>query len=736
MPGPRLARDSHQSLSAAVAHALVGGSLMLSGPRLVIAQAQPERAVEEIVVVGEELGDRRESSLVKFTELLRDTPQSITSLSATVLEDRNLVSLNDALRTVPSITLGAGEFSWQGNNPSIRGFGARDDMYLDGLRDFGSYPRDPFNLERVEVLLGPSSVLFGRGSTGGAINQVSKRPILDPLTTFSANVGSDQTLRSTMDLSRPLVALGTGAAFRLNVLAHSGEVADRDGAQTERFGFAPSLAFGLGSATQLTLSYMKQTADDRPDYGLPWLNGRPADVPRHNYYGFEDDYLETDADILTAELAHVFTPAVSGTLQVRYADYSRESRITEPLITDPDASNLPLTDISVFRYVFLGESDESFGTVQGTLHADMIVGNTEHSLVTGFELSRESSEPTYAFGIGVPETSLLSPDWRQPFSADAIETRVTADTSGNTIGVYVLDTLKLSDTWQVVLGARWDRFETDYDAMRFAGTPTPFNAGDVSGPESFDQVDDVLSYRAAVVFKPSIDQTWYLAGSTSFNPSAQSLSLLSTGRGLGVSNALLDPEENRSLEAGYKADLAGGELAFGAALFEVTKTNARIPDPTNPGFNTLGGEQRVRGFSVDIDGTISDKLYILGGYTYLHSEVVRGAPGAATGAALANAPEHSLSAWGNYQLTDRLDIGAGARYVSEALAQNTGAGKSVPAYWVLDAMARYQVSDALTLKLNLANLTDEYYFEQLHPWHVIPGSGFTATFAVNYTFQP
>ena len=144
----------------------------------------------------------------------------------------------------------------------------------------------------------------------------------------------------------------------------------------------------------------------------------------------------------------------------------------------------------------------------------------------------------------------------------------------------------------------------------------------------------------------------------------------------------------------------------------------------------------MRGLSVELDGRVSDRLYILGGYTYLDSEVVRGAPGAATGAALANAPEHSMSAWANYQLTDRLDVGAGARYVSDQLAQNTGSGKSVPEYWVLDAMARYQISDTLTLKLNLANLTDEYYFEQLHPWHIIPGSGFTATFAVNYTFEP
>ena len=268
----------------------------------------------------------------------------------------------------------------------------------------------------------------------------------------------------------------------------------------------------------------------------------------------------------------------------------------------------------------------------------------------------------------------------------------------------------------------------------FAGPPTPFNSGDVSGSESFDQVDKVASYRAALIYKPTLDTSLYVAGSTSFNPSAQSLSFLSTGRGLGVSNAFLDPEENRSIEAGLKADFNNGALSFSGALFEITKTNARVPDPDNPGFNTLGGEQRVRGLSLDVNGMLARGLYVTGGYTYLDSEVIKAGPGAATGSALASAPEHSLSAWVNYRVTDRLDVGIGARYVSEQLAQNTGGGKSVPSYQLFDVMGRYRLSSTVALKLNLANLTDEYYLDQLHPWHVVPGPGFTATFAVNVVY--
>ena len=242
----------------------MGTGIGLTFSNLAIAQAPQDQGaapatnteVEEVVVTGRQTERYREteSSLSKLTEDLLDTPQSVTTMSSELLEDRGITSINDALRTIPGITLGAGEFSWQGNNPTIRGFSGRDDMYLDGIRDFGSYPRDPFNLETVEVLLGPSSVLFGRGSTGGAINQVTKRPTLDPLTNFSANIGSEETFRGTVDINRPVPLLGDGAAFRLNLLSHQGKMADRDGAEAKRYGIAPSLSLGLNSATQVTLS--------------------------------------------------------------------------------------------------------------------------------------------------------------------------------------------------------------------------------------------------------------------------------------------------------------------------------------------------------------------------------------------------------------------------------------------------------------------------------------------------
>jgi catecholate siderophore receptor len=730
-------------IAQAVTKAIVGAGISLSLSSFAIAQISQNEdqgtpsneVMEELRVIARQTERYRtnQSSMSKLTEDLLNTPQTVKTMSRELLEDRGLTSLNDALRTVPGITLGAGEFAWQGNAPTIRGFSARDDMYLDGARDFGSYPRDPFNLESLEILLGPSSVLFGRGSTGGAINQVTKKPTLDVFTDFNVNVGSDNTIRTTADISRPVQLLGNGTAFRFNILSHQGKVTDRDGAKAKRFGFAPSLAFGLNSDTQLTFSYMKQVSDDRPDYGIPWLNGNPAPVSRQNFYGFDSDFLETDADMFTANISHTFNSSISLNALARYAHYERDSRITEALITESVAAGASLTNTSIYRNVFLGSSEETLITTQATVTWELEIGNIEHVIAGGIDFSRETSNPTFSFGIGALGTSLLNPNSQMPFTGST-DPRIISDTTGQTSAFYVLDTIKFNDHWQLTAGGRWDQFDTNYDAVRFKGPATPFNSGELDGNESFNQTDKEGSYRAALVYKPTLESSVYVATSTSFNPSAQGLSLLTTGRGLGLGNQHLDPEKNQSLEAGVKINLNEGALSFSGAVFEILKKNARVADPNNPGFNTLGGEHQVRGISLDMNGMVGPGLFLTAGYTHLDTEVTKAAPGAAVGAALANAPEHSLSLWINYQFNERLDFGMGARHISDLLAQNTGNGKSVPSYQLLDGMGRYLLSDTVSLKLNATNLTNEYYFDQLHPWHIVPGPGMTITFALNVIF--
>ncbi|MGH7035975.1 MAG: TonB-dependent receptor [Stellaceae bacterium] len=323
-----------------------------------------------------------QSALPKLTQPLLDTPQSIDTVPRQLMEDQGTSTLRSALRNVSGISLAAGESSAQGDNLTLRGFSARNDIYIDGMRDFGSYYRDPFYLEDIQVLKGPSSILFGRGSTGGVIEQDSKMPLLEPFARGSLSFGTDMTKRITADVNQPIGALGQGAAFRINLMAHDSNVAWRDTAENSRFGIAPSLALGLGTPTRINFSFLHQTEYDIPDYGLPWLYeagqgsapsiAEAAPVDRSNYYGFSHgNYLRTNVDIGTGKIEHDFNESVTLRDQLRDAHYLRQYRITEPQIYDAAAAgargtNLllapgtPLDSIAVSRNQLYGTSLETF----------------------------------------------------------------------------------------------------------------------------------------------------------------------------------------------------------------------------------------------------------------------------------------------------------------------------------------------------------------------------------------
>ena len=286
-------------------------------------------------------------SLSKLTQPLVDTPQSITVIPQQLMEDQGVTAVREALRNVPGISLAAGEAGAQGDSLTLRGFNARNDFYLDGMRDFGSYYRDPFNLNEIEVLKGPASILFGRGSTGGVINQVSKQPQLAPITAGTGTVGTDRTFRFTTDIDRPIEGV-PNSAFRLNLMGNLNGMSARDAAEYRRFGIAPSVAFGIGTDTRLTLSYFHLQEDNVPDYGLPWFFASPAPVARHNFYGFpNDDFLRTQVDIGTVKFEHDFNDHVTIRDQFRYANYQRAGRITEPqMIYTGVTPNTPLSQIA------------------------------------------------------------------------------------------------------------------------------------------------------------------------------------------------------------------------------------------------------------------------------------------------------------------------------------------------------------------------------------------------------
>lgn len=698
---------------------LGSGALGLAGVRAA--------EVEEVLVVDRQSEAYRldQSSLGKLTEPLRDTPQSITTLTGELLDDRGALSLNDALRNVPGITLGAGEFSWQGNNPNIRGFNSRNDLFLDGMRDFGSYDRDPFNLESIEVLLGPSSLVFGRGSTGGVINQTSKQALPDPLRALHVNVGNADTRRAELDVNQPLT---DSAALRVNLLKHEAGMPGRDGALVQRDAIATSLALGLGSATELSLNLLHQASDSVPDYGLPWLAGAPARVERNSWYGFGSDFVDTTANIASLKLSHEFTPDLQLQAQLRHADYARSMRITEPLLVGNPVTSTPLDTVQVRRNVFLGESGEDMLQGQLNLIARLQTGTIEHALVAGMEAGREGSAPGFGFGLGVPNTPLLAPR-DESYASTGTAWRLHSDSQADSVAGFVLDTLKFNAQWQLMAGLRWDSFDMDYAATRYD------DAGVQTGTERILRKDIETSWRAALVYKPVEAGSLYAGIGSSFNPSAEGLSFVNSGRNLTIGDAYLDPEDNRAVEVGTKWEVLDGRLYLDAALYRITKQNARVPDPANPGFNILAGEQTVDGLSLNVVGRLHETLTLNAGYSYMDSE--QGATTQVTvvpGTALVNTPEHTASLWLAWAPGMRWELGGGARYVDERLATIAQPVKAAPDYHAFDLLLKYRYSDNLSLKLNVTNLSDAYYFEQLHPFHVVPGPGRSAVFAVNLDY--
>ncbi|HVY14549.1 MAG TPA: TonB-dependent siderophore receptor [Rhodopila sp.] len=660
-------------------------------------------------------------SFGKLTGPLVDTPQSITEVPRQLLNDQGVTTMRDALRNVPGISLAAGEGGQQGDNLSIRGFNAQNDFFLDDVRDFGSYYRDPFNLETIEVLKGPASVLFGRGSTGGAINQVSKQPVLTPITAGTLSFGTDGTARMTTDVNRPIQGLN-GAALRMNLMADRNDVAGRDDAEFSRFGFAPELAFGLGTPTRVTLDYFHFQEYDTPDYGIPWLSGRPAPVPQRNFYGYPDsDFFRTNVNIGTAKIEHDFNDNITVNDQFRYGTYQRAIRVTEPQIigfgpATGIVSNplLPLSALTVSRHTIALSSQETIldNQTNATIHFD--TGPIKHTLVTGVEIARQTSDPT-RYTYGTTATSLLSPV-PVPFTQSPTVSSIT-NTIINNYGIYAIDTISIGPYVDLIGGWRWDRFDSTFHQS----VPTRLN---------LTRNDDLPTYHGAVVVKPTTDGSIYFDYGTSFDPSAESLSLT-------AATATVAPEKTTIYEVGTKWNLLHQRVSLTGALYQEQKSNVRETDPNNPLADILAGNYRVRGFEIGVTGHLTDRWQVFGGYNYNDAIVVSSPNPKEVGHTPPNAPAHTLTAWTEYRLPwHNVEIGGGINFVSARTASSTPVSgtniiERAPGYWTMSLMAKYPITPNLSLQVNVTNVTNTYYFDELHPGHIILGPARAALFTIS-----
>src|SRR5262245_11005368 len=683
-----------------------GINYKFSGPKIVTLELPGLAASVEVL-------GQISSSSPKYTEPLRDTPQTISVIPKAVIEEQGATTLRDVLRNVPGLTFAAGEGGTPaGDNLTLRGFSARNDIFVDGVRDLGPQSRDPFNLEQVEVVKGPGSAFTGRGSAGGTINLVSKSPTVNRFFAGNMSFGSDATKRFTGDINLPIKSR---TAFRLNLLTHDADVAGRNAVENQRWGAAPSVLFGLGTRTRLTLSYFYLQQDNLSDYGIPWVpatnnvlvdfRDKPAPVPRETFYGFKNrDFEKLRSDLATLKIERDLSDTMTLRSQLRFGKSSRDSMATPPRFASTEST-------VINREMRSWIAEDKIWDNQTDLQARFSTGKVNHTLVTGLSLTHENNIRQNRTAPNSP-TTLLNPNPDDLYTGIITLSPFIGDITGKSVSLYAFDSIRLNKYFELSGGLRWDYFDVD---------------GVSTVPAPVERLDKMLSWRAGAVFKPMEVGSLYLAYGTSLSPSLEGLSY-------NTANTVIEPEKTYNLELGSKWDLLNERLSLSGAIFRVEKTNARTPGilPDDP-LQVLRGRQRVDGIELGVSGAVTRAWRVFGAYTLLDGEIIRSNTPLEVGRVIQNTPRNSFSIWSTYEFRRRLEIGGGPRFVGRRFGNNTNT-RQVDSYWTMDAMASFPVTNHFDLRINLYNLNDAYYFDRLGGGHLIPGYGRSVMVSTAFRF--
>jgi catecholate siderophore receptor len=649
-----------------------------------------------------------------------DISQSIDDIDKKELTEQHVTLLSEALRNVPGVTLNSGEGGAHGDSVNLRGLSIPDSFFLDGVRDIGQYQRDTFNTEGISVLLGPASAVFGRGSTSGVINSISKLPTLAPLADLSISAGQGDYWRGTGDFDLPL---GDTAAARVTLMDQRSNVVQRDQVTYRRYGVAPTLALGIGTSTRVSLSYFKEEENNLPDYGIPFIDGKPAVVDRNNYYGLVNyDRTRTNTNIGTLRFEHDFSDRLTISNSLRYANYGFEYLVTGAFLgndfIDPPPPGTPYADIYISRDQPSSAGTTSLAINRTDLTAKFDIGESKNTLVGGVEVSRELSNVSrFENGLDdIAPTPLLNPNG---FGTSPTPLSIYANPKGrgSDVSPYALDSIAMGPHWDVDLGLRWDRFDSHFSES-FTDT-------------AFVRTDTFVSPRAAVVFKPDSAQSYYLSYGTSYNPAIEYLII-------APSDQSLSPEKNSSLELGAKVKVLEGAAELTGALFDTRVTNVRLSDPDDPTVQDAPFDQRVKGVELGINGYITKIWEVTANYTHLNDKITSSADSLAVGKAAPNTPHDSANVWSVVEPTAAFTVGAGFTAISHRFADTENTA-GVPSYVVWNAMASYQVNEHLKLQLNLNNVTDKLYFTGVYYTgtdenHALPSAGRTLIGMANYRF--
>ncbi len=562
--------------------------------------------MQPVTVTGSRPSDDFQTTKTSINRLgaadLMDVPQSVVVINKALMDSQGATSLQSAIRNVPGVTIGAAEGGTIGNNFNITGFSARTDLYL------------VFALDAIEVLFGPASLLFGRGSTGGVINQVMKKPGLKKFTDLSASVTTNGLVRGTADVNVPFGEDSTSAA-RVNAMFQYGKASTLDMTTLQDFGFAPGVKLGIGTPTEITLQALLQHNHDQIPYGVPPLNGFPLNVPRNTEYGFADDATNQDVISLMATVDHAFNKDFKLRNQSMFNFVNTNVRETAgqavgtvtaagfvPAVNGPTGtpfSGVPLSQLFIRQQSHDRNIYDFTLDNQTELTAKFDTGPVGHTFLIGAEFAYESywNQNYYRAGTcnGVAmQTPLATNGYTgcipAGFTTGSNSPGNVPQQYGNlasaqayTAAGYFNDTVQVLPWLKLVGGLRYDYYyaqigNSQNSANIFGNTTIPYAAQAITN----------LSSRAGAIIEPTREQSYYFSYSTSFNPSLEQL-VTTTG-----TSQPLPPEQNEAFEAGVKYEFLKGNLSVNAAAFQITKTNARSQN-TDGTFSATGTDLHQRG---------------------------------------------------------------------------------------------------------------------------------------------
>ena len=644
--------------------------------------------VEEIVVKGKVLYSDQVTALKTPVPII-DVPQTLSIVTDDEIRKQGFRELGDIVRYTPGVNTSQGE----GHRDSIvfRGVRSTADFYLDGVRDDVQYYRSLYNLEQVEILRGPNALLFGRGGTGGIINRVTKKAVLDEqFGSFDMGADSFGAFDFAVDYN---VSTGEKSALRINF--HSDTLENhRDYFDGDRYGFNPTLRLELSPVTTLDLSYEHADHERFIDRGVPTLNGEPVEAFEEIVFGDTDTNLQTlRADIYRANLSHEFSDTRKGNLVVQYSDFAK-------LYKNYYASGYSGGD-TFTADGYLDPTERNNLIISGNIVNEFQTGSAKHTLLVGAEIiDTENENYRYnTFFITTEDDNEVFNITRPiNFGVNAAGVRTyndfTADLKSSTqsdievTSIYIQDQIDVTDNFKVLLGGRLDNFD--------------ITVRDIKNGTSESREDEEFSPRAGLIYKPQENISLYVSYAESFLPRSGE-----QFKKLDANAARLDPDVYESTEVGVKWDIRPG-LSFTASYFDSEQTVATRDSDTGENSEIVG--LQVDGIELELKGQVTEKLSLAIGYSDLDGETAKGGEPR-------EIPEYTASLWATYEVNDRFGIGLGITSQGESNIKNDKPGLILPDYTRVDFAAYYDLADDLSIQLNVENVTDELYFPHSHSTH-------------------